>query len=179
MSAVFKILNCRTVLPFSKGYSLASLLVSLSFKCITPLYFKNAKLSLKWQFCKVSLLQQVLHTWIFFSLPTSYIFSLDLRLSKEIHTFLYKSRQKNPLLHHRLLHGCTWRLAPYGVCGLQRHSLHLHGHLLVCRELLSLLLEHLLPSFYTGLGGCRAGLFLSCFIIPLSQWLLCSSLSFS
>ena len=42
----------------------------------------------------------------------------------------------HPLLHHGLLHGCTWRSALPGAHGLQGDSLLHHGPLLGCQELL-------------------------------------------
>jgi len=59
-------------------------------------------------------------------------------------------------LHCGLLHGCMWRCAPCSYHGLQGDSLLLHGPLLGCREFMyAMCLEHLLPSFSTGLGACR------------------------
>ena len=79
----------------------------------------------------------------------------------------------NPLLHRGLLCSCTGISAPQGAHALQgqpRASPRL-------QEASALCLEHLLPSFCTDPGACRA--VSHSFLTPLSELLLCSSDSVS
>lgn len=61
-----------------------------------------------------------------------------------------------------------WRFTPCGTRGLQGDSLLYYGPLLGGREFL-LCLEHLLPSFGTHLGGCKAPPSFCLQFFPFSQ----------